>query len=272
MIKTPIYYAGKKEKLLDQILPFFPTNTKIFYDIFSGSCSVGINCGEKSQEVIFVDNCKPLQGITSLIKDVPYSLIEDFLKNIVEENNGLNTKEDYLKFRTKVQYHYSALDLLVLTTACFNNQMRFNQKGGFNAPFGYRCSLENMLEKLKSFSEEIKKEKYHIVCKNYEDILGLILIAAKDSFVYLDPPYLGSDATYNADWDEGAELKLYEFIETINSAGVKFCLSNNKNYNPMIKELVSKYEVVDLDWNYNSCSYHKKDRKQKTGEILIKNY
>ena len=272
MIRTPIYYTGKKEKLLTQILPHFPNSCNTFFDIFSGSCSVGINYGENCKEVIFVDQCIQLQSVISYLKVVPKDIIRNVLYKIIEENDGLNTKEKYIKYRDSIKYTYTPADLILLTCVCFNCQMRFNSKGGFNAPYGNRFLVDNMLEKIQEFCEELQKEKYHILLSDYSSILDYIISRKEGCFVYLDPPYYGSVATYNTGWDKQKEDDLFFFIKELNTNGIKFCMSNNKNYNTELKRYESMFNIIDLDYNYNSCSYHKKDRNQSTGEILITNY
>lgn len=46
-IKSPIFYMGNKYKLLDQLIPFFPTDINVFYDIFGGSGVVSANVSAK---------------------------------------------------------------------------------------------------------------------------------------------------------------------------------------------------------------------------------
>ena len=46
-IKSPIFYMGNKYKLLEQLIPLFPTNINTFYDIFGGSGVVSGNINAK---------------------------------------------------------------------------------------------------------------------------------------------------------------------------------------------------------------------------------
>tara|TARA_B100001059_G_C17530497_1_gene425270 strand:+ start:254 stop:481 length:228 start_codon:yes stop_codon:yes gene_type:complete len=54
MIKSPLNYIGGKTKLLNQILPLFPSEINTFIDLFAGGCNVGINVN--AQKVIINDN------------------------------------------------------------------------------------------------------------------------------------------------------------------------------------------------------------------------
>ena len=62
-IKSPLNYTGGKYKLLEQIVPHFPTNIDYFVDLFCGGCNVGINV--VANKVILNDSCSQLQELYS---------------------------------------------------------------------------------------------------------------------------------------------------------------------------------------------------------------
>lgn len=39
MVKSPLNYTGSKFKLLDQLIPLFPSDIKIFADMFTGGAT-----------------------------------------------------------------------------------------------------------------------------------------------------------------------------------------------------------------------------------------
>ena len=93
-------------------------------------------------------------------------------------------------------------------------------------------------------------------------------------FLYCDPPYFNSVATYNEQggWSEKDEKDLLELLDEVNKQGIRFALSNNLKYNnPLLDEWKNKYNVHYIDGNYNNCNYQKKD-KSKDIEVLITNY
>ena len=101
----------------------------------------------------------------------------------------------------------------------------------------------------------------------------------ENDFVYCDPPYLITCATYNEQdgWNETMENKLYELLDRINERGIKFALSNvfyNKGKeNKILIDWAQKYNVLHLDKTYSNCSYHAIDRdKTTTDEVLVLNY
>ena len=99
-------------------------------------------------------------------------------------------------------------------------------------------------------------------------------ILTDNDFVYCDPPYYNSTATYNEQngWNEKDEIDLLNILDSLNEKGVKFALSNNLKYeNPILYSWKNKYNLHILNINYNNCNYPK-NNKQKDKEILITNY
>ena len=84
-------YVGHKSKILDQIMIHFPqTLTGTFWDIFSGSCVVGLSSGY--QNVHFVDNNKYLQALYTNLKDPNFlSTLETMITNYGLTNSFKNT-------------------------------------------------------------------------------------------------------------------------------------------------------------------------------------
>ena len=96
----------------------------------------------------------------------------------------------------------------------------------------------------------------------------------RDSFIYCDPPYYNSVATYNENggWSEKDEKDLLHCLDVVNEHSGRFALSNNLKYeNPLLNEWKEKYNVHYLNGDYSNCNYQKKD-KSKDIEVLITNY
>ena len=96
----------------------------------------------------------------------------------------------------------------------------------------------------------------------------------ESDFVYCDPPYFNSAASYNEQngWTKENENELLNLLDKLNDKGIRWALSNNLKYeNYILKEWMKKYKVHYLNANYNNCNYQKKD-KSKDIEVLITNY
>lgn len=301
MIKSPFNYTGGKYKLLTQIIPLFPKPINCFYDIFCGGCSVGINVCAK--EVVFNDKENNLIGLLKVLYkeklDTILQIIEEIIKSYklsdsktygyeyygCNSNSGLSSfnkikynrlKDDFNSRKEKDNYYY--LMFYVLIVFSFNNQIRFNSKGIFNLPCGKRDFNKKMMDKLIEFVVCLKKRAVTFSSENFAS-MEFSNLSDKD-FVYADPPYLITCATYNESngWTNDNEIELLKLLDYLDSKGVKFALSNvlhSKNKtNEILKKWLydnKKYKVFHLNKTYSNSNYHR-DNKSNTDEILVINY
>nr|UVY14275.1 MAG: D12 class N6 adenine-specific DNA methyltransferase [Bacteriophage sp.] len=277
-VKSPLNYTGGKYKLLPQLLELFPKQVNTFVDLFAGGGNVSVNV--KAEKVVFND----------LMWQVP-EMLQEFKKIGVEESlrkiDGYissydlskENKEGYLALREF--YNKGKSDPLMLyTLICysFNNQIRFNNKGAYNMPFGKDRSSFNptLREKFIIFVQRLQSMEIQFSSKDFRE-LDLDTLGEND-FVYCDPPYLITVASYNENggWGEQAERDLLAKLDTLDKAGVKFGLSNvfesKGKENIILKEWAKGYTVHYLDHTYSNCSYHKKDKQSKDIEVFITNY
>lgn len=283
MVVSPMNYMGGKKKLIKTLKEYFPKDVDIFVDLFCGGATVGINSDAKT--VIFNDNLKPL--IWMYIYMFNHSVEEclSYIDETIEKYGLVQGKEgeaNYYNFRDN---HYNALpveqrhplDLFVLMAYSFNNQIRFNVKKDwkFNIPFGANRSSFNskMRENLIGFINALHERDCVFSEQDFRDFPCF-----ENMFVYADPPYLISQATYNDGWDEESENTLLRKLDHWSKKGVKFALSNvleNKGEtNEILKNWAEEngYFIFHLDKSYANSYYHRKDRESKTDEVLITNY
>ena len=114
---------------------------------------------------------------------------------------------------------------------------------------------------------------------DFNDIeLSQQFIWPEDTFVYVDPPYLISQATYNNVWDEKKEKQLLAYLHELDKQGYRFALSNvleNKGQkNTILEDWINKnnYNVLHIEKSYANSYYHRKEKESKTDEVLITNY
>ncbi len=302
IIPSPLNYIGGKYKLLPQILPLFPKISGTFIDLFCGGCNVGINVN--ADRVILNDTDENLRYLyntfKNMDKDVLLKMIEDIIEKYglsrsdiygyehygCESGKGLGeyNKRPYLKLRenfnehTNFDYYYYAI-LYVLIVYSFNNQIRFNSNGKFNLPVGKRDYNTKMQKKLSDFIDRMKEGNFVITSTDFE-VFSLDGYGEND-FIYADPPYLITCATYNEQggWNEDKERALYKFLDKANEQGIRFALSNvlrskGKENAILLKWLEDnpQYRTISLDYNYSNSNYQTKDRSSGSEEVLIVNY
>lgn len=166
--------------------------------------------------------------------------------------------------------------IMFYTMICyaFNYQIRFNNDGKYNMPSGKNRSSFNptLRQKFILFANMLHEKNCHFENKQFYEIDFSVL--GKDDFVYCDPPYFNSVASYNENggWSENDEKALLEILDGLNDNGIKFALSNNLKYdNPILDKWRCKYTTHYINSNYSNCNYHKKDKSQDK-EVLIVNY
>ena len=146
-------------------------------------------------------------------------------------------------------------------------------------PVGKTDFNESIRKKLTSFKYGVKNKSIDFIQSDFRVIKELDL--HKDDFVYIDPPYLITNAVYNGSgskWDEVKEVELLSVLSYLNEKGIRFALSNvlrkganeNKILSSWIKK--NKFDINYINYHYRSSSYNKKDRATPEEEVLITNY
>ena len=299
-IASPLNYTGGKYKLLPQLLPLFPKDIYTFVDLFCGGCNVGINVSTK--KIVCNDIDVNLIGLFSFFKKKSYDeLLPKIQKVIIDYNlsdsqkngysfyncdsaNGLGSynRNGFLKLRKDFNSISQNDDdyflfLYVLIVYSFNNQIRFNADGEFNLPVGKRDFNIRMQNKLKFFLSELAKKNISFSNIYFSDMK--IDTLTKNDFVYADPPYLITCATYNEkSWNEEEEKKLLGFLDELTKKEIRFALSNvlstDNKTNIILQNWLSEhknYNCHHLDFSYKNSNYHKKS-STKADEVLITNY
>lgn len=298
--QSAINYTGGKFKLLKQLLPLFPDNIDRFYDVFAGGANVTINI--QANKYFLNDFNSKVIELYKFFNTSNYESLNRQIEEIIEKYELSNTKkfgyefynvnssiglkdvnkEHYLKLRNdfnKKLFPPSIEPLIfyILIVFGFNNQIRFNKNGDFNMPTGKRDFNQKMVNKLNDFIECLKQRDITFSSHDFRDFFKEHIFS-KDDFVYLDPPYLISTASYNESggWTEVDELDLLLCLDKLNEKGVRFALSNVIEHkgqkNDLLVKWAKKYKIHILDFHYNNSNYQSNAKSKKTTEVLITNY
>lgn len=209
-----------------------------------------------------------------LSKNKSEGLINTIEKYVNIYSLSKTNQDGYLSLRVDYNTNPNPIKFYTLICYSFNNQIRFNSKGEYNMPFGKDRSSFNPTLK-KKFEIFIDKLQY-LNCEFYNNSFDNFDLSDLDNndFVYCDPPYFGSVATYNEQngWTEESEKTLLNLLDDLDNKGIKWALSNNLKYgNTLLDNWREKYNTYYLNGNYSNCNYHKAD-KSKDIEVLITNY
>lgn len=275
--RSAVHYVGGKLKLLPQLFPHFPENINNFIEPFTGGGVVPLNLEAKHYYLNDINNY-----VVELHKHIlDYFYVEDFiilLKNEIEVRGLSQTNQEaYLKLRSDYNDFKQPHLFFLLICYTFNNQIRFNGKNQFNSPFGEREFSKETESNLRIYHNHFYEKSVYFNEVDFEEFLNREY--QENDFIYLDPPYLISNATYNGEckkggWGAKDEQRLYNTLDSLNGR-VKWALSNvveNKGMtNEILLEWSKKYVVIDLEMDYSN-SYASRKKTTKSKEILVKNY
>ena len=272
-IKSPLNYVGGKYKLLPQILPLFPEHINTFVDLFGGRGNVTVNV--KANNCIYNDILNQVPELLIYLQRNPVEKSIEQIKDLINTYSLSKTnQEGYLKLRNDYNANPTPIKFYTLVCYAFNHQIRFNSRNEYNMPFGKnRSSFNPTLEnKFIEFATKIQNPKYIFTSSSFVEFDFSDL--NNTDFVYCDPPYFSSVATYNESggWTEQNEQALLNLLDNLNNRNIHWALSNNLKYdNSLLDKWKDKYNIHYLGGDYSNCNYHKKD-KSKDIEVLITNY
>lgn len=203
------------------------------------------------------------------------------VEEIIYSYNNIKTKEDYNNLREAYNNSKDWLKLFVLSCYSYCFALRFNLKGSFNMPSGVgsSCFNDSIRNRLVNFTNHIQTLKMQFVNKDFRELKYEKL--SSSDFVYCDPPYLISTASYNENggWTQNDENDLYKVLDNLNMNNVKFALSNvivhKGNNNETLIEWAKRYNTYALNMKYDTKwrATRKIDEVPKeTIEVLITNY
>ena len=257
IIESPLNYIGSKAKLVSAIKSNLPDGIDTFIDIFGGGFNVGINMN--FNVVHYNDlNCMVERLIRSFREHDTYSYLSYVKKLIAKYGLEKAKAEPYYELRD----YYNSLEkekrdpriLYTLILYGYQQQIRFNGNHEFNNPVGVRWFNDKVLEKFISFSREIKEQNVVFHNKDYYQIEEV----HNNAFVYLDPPYKMTTGSYNdgkrgfKGWNDKLEAELFEYLNGLNTNGIRFMLSyvieHKGKINDNLLKWVEKnnYHIVEL--------------------------
>lgn len=307
LIKSPLNYTGNKYRILPQIQPFFPKKIKTMVDLFCGGATVGLNT--ECENIIFIDNDKNVIGLLKFLSKSNYEKILNEIEKIIFQyglsysakygyayyksqihdsnfNNGLKEynkkgfyalRDDYNKLSNK-NCDKAFLMLYVLMIYAFNNDMRFSSSGNFNLPVGKTDLNKNNLAKLKHYIDRVKTINCQFICGDFKTKKIQNILHNAD-FIYMDPPYLITNAVYNESgkWNEQNEYEVLKLMNYYLDNNIPFVLSNvlekkGRRNEPLYYWTTTRQEeieIVDIAYHYRSASYNKINRDANEREVII---
>jgi len=269
---SPLNYIGGKADMIPFLKENTPKNINRIIDIFGGGFNVGINFD--AEQIIYNDCNFKVKELLEMLRNIEtldlYKYISSMIKKYKLEKGA---KEPYLKIRelynNQPREKRDSRLLYLLILFGYQQQIRFNSSYDYNNPVGQAGFNDKILEKLISYCRNLKEKNVVFMSKDFDNMWEHI---NKNTFIYLDPPYLITLGSYNDGkrgfngWTKKDEIKLLEFLSKIDKMGVKFMLSN-------VLEHKDKKNDILIDWIKNNgfkvIEYKEKARKNRKVVIII---
>ncbi|QIB70279.1 DNA adenine methylase [Aminipila butyrica] len=229
--ESPLNYVGSKGRIVTDIRNRIPAGIDVFADIFGGGFNVGIN--SIADTILYNDINYFVEEIIRSFKEYDTYQYLIYMKKIIKKFGLQKANADaYISARK----YYNLLPikkrdprlLFTIILYGYQQQIRFNSRHEFNNPVGMRWFNDKVLEKMISFSREIKEKNIIFLSDDYQEIIHDLDDRA---FVYLDPPYQMTTGTYNDGkrgfngWSKELERSLLTNLDILNEKNIKFMLS-----------------------------------------------
>lgn len=285
-IKSPFNWVGNKYKQLPQLMKIFPDKINNFIDLFCGGCDVAQNMLARANHVYANDVNKLVIDIMLEFQNKPIEEVLAFIDMRIKQFDLTKTnKEGYLKYRDLYNdgTYSTPLDLFTLARFSFNNNMRFNSKGELNQAFGANRSSFNPTQRANTIKLHTNLQKIILSNRSFNDFD--LTPFGFDDFIYIDPPYLISDAFYNSGakevaqrWEQADDLRLFEYLDAANARGIRWAMSNFTHNKGMTNEKLiewiesNHWNVHDINSDYHNCVHNRLKTTEPTVEIVVTNY
>ena len=296
-IRSPFFYVGDKYKLMPQLKQLMPKNIEQYIEPFVGGGSSFLNSKGTSYMLNDVDSYvvelhKQIGSYTGKAEELFEELFDiiDFYGLscsyrgicVPEEMKKKYVKTYYSKYNKDAYIHMRKdfnekkddfLRLYLLLIYGFNHMIRFNGKGDFNLPVGNVDFNNNVYQALNNYLEFVGEHEIEFFNMDYISFLEKIKFG-KNSYVFLDPPYLISMSEYNKLWNDKKEDELCEYLDSLNDRGIKFGITNlithKGKVNQRFLDWSKKYCAYDVKSNY--ISFNDNTIKADSQEVFVTNY
>jgi DNA adenine methylase len=238
-------WAGGKNQIFDQLLPFFPTKFENYFEAFVGSGAVFFNLRrirghfsatltDRNAELI---NC--------------YKAIRDELGKLIlglEAHKRRHDEKRYYLIREQDPNGLSSVEraarFIYLNKTCYNGLYRVNKSGKFNVPIGsYSNPTVFDEENLIAVSTILRGVKLQM-----NDFSAVLDSAKANDFIYLDPPYYTEEngftgyavsASGAASFGADEHRQLRNVVDELSHRGCHVVVSNSDT--DYIRRLYRKY-------------------------------
>lgn len=217
IVVPPVKIQGIKTKLI----PFIKNNidfnnSATWYEPFMGSGVVGFNLAPKNAEFsdinpYIIDFYNSLKN-----KKITPNIVRSYLEEEGEKLSQTPADKNsyYYDVRRRFNKQHDPLDFLFLQRSNFNGMMRFS-KNGYNVPFGRKPNrfkpalITKIVNQVEKTQDLILYNNWNFKSISWKEAISNV---KSNSFIYLDPPYIGRNTDYYSSWEYSDALELVNFF------------------------------------------------------------
>lgn len=245
-------WIGGKKLLRKEIVKRFPEKVDRYIEVFGGAGWVLFHKDRHAKVEVYNDANGDLINLFRCIK---YHCCE-VQRELLFVLNSRELFEDFIsqyttKGLTDIQ---RAARFFILIKTSYGSNCR-----------NYGCTKKDVNSTIQYLSK-VQERLTHVVIENkdFEDLIRVY--DKKDSLIYLDPPYFGTEKYYSAKFSLQDHLRLKNTLEKIEG---KFILSyNDCEY---IRDIYKNFTIEAISRNNNLVGrYHDKSNTYK--ELIIRNF
>lgn len=246
-----LHRLGNKTRLLPQLIELFPENITTFIDMFMGSGSVTFAMVDRCKFVIANDKDKDVFNLYTVLKHD-----KERLKLELETMPIHEELFSYWKGHEEDTPLQKAVRFIMLSNFSFPG----NPMG---LCFDYSFPKRVTLEKVDSAFSLIRDVKF--MSTDFRNVLKKLhkrdILQDSQTFIYADPPYLGTGAKYAGRFTEDDTRDLFSLLT---NSGIRFALSEFRC--PLVMALAQEHglHVTSLG--------ERRNLKNRREEILVTNY
>ncbi len=247
-----IGWIGGKNSLKKEIVSRFPENFGRYIEVFGGAAWILFYKEKHADIEIYNDYNNDLVNLFRCVK-FHRSELQRELSYVLNSREIFEDFKSQYNIRGLTDIQRAARFFMLLKTSYGSNRKNFGC---------VKKNINSMIEYLEKIEERLSG--VIIENKDFEDLIGVYDRA--DAFLYLDPPYYGTEKYYQAQFSTEDHIRLCKVLKNIEG---RFLLSyNDCQY---IREIYDGFNIEEIRRNHNLLNrYEGKDNTYC--ELLIKNY
>lgn len=180
-----------------------------------------LGMGDSPERMILTDVNASLIALWQAVRNYPDQLIAE-LRSLPRSPEG------YLKVRSDSNAKMTPATTLYLNLFAFNGLQRVNSKGHNNVPCDAvrlaKLDLDAVARNVLEVSRSLRQRPVDITAADFETTLAH---ASRGNFVYCDPPYIGTFASYSGRFGVDEHVKLWQAAVAATMRGARVVISNS---------------------------------------------